>query len=125
MSDGTPDAAAPPFDDRPTELEILIPKMLKGGLNLSLALLVAGLAVRFWAGPHEGPDVSLFTLPEALLAVDPQGLMGLGVLVLIFTPIARVVASLGYFAKAGDRPYVLLTLIVLINLAAAAVLGAA
>ncbi len=116
---------APPFDDRPTELEILIPKMLKAGLNLSLLLLVAGLAVRFLAGPHEGASVSLFTLPQALAALDPQGLMGLGVLVLILTPIARVVASLGYFAKAGDRPYVLLTLIVLLNLAAAAVLGAA
>lgn len=125
MSDATPDPEAPPFDDRPTELEILIPKMLKGGLNLSLALLVAGIAVRFLAGPHEGAHVSLFTLPEALLALDPQGLMGLGVLVLIFTPIARVVASLGYFTKAGDRPYVLLTVIVLINLFAAAVLGAA
>jgi uncharacterized membrane protein len=123
VTDEGPPGAAPPLDDRPTELEILIPKMLKGGLNLSMLLLVAGIAVRMAFGAHEGPHVSLATLPEALLALDPEGLMGLGVLVLIFTPIARVVASLGFFARARDRPYVALTLIVLVNLVAGALIG--
>ena len=125
MTDQEPAGPAPPLDDRPTELEVLIPKMLRAGLHLSLVLLVLGVAVRLAAGPHAGPPVTLLTLPQALLALDPQGLMGLGVLVLLLTPIARVVASLGYFVKAGDRPYVALTLIVLFNLGLAAALGAA
>jgi uncharacterized membrane protein len=126
LTEATTPAAgdAPPFDDRPTDLEILIPKMLRWGLRVSVALLALGVLVRLAAGPHDGPPVSLFTLPQALLALDPQGLMGLGVLVLILTPIARVFASLGYFAKAGDRPYIALTLIVLLNLALAAAVGA-
>jgi uncharacterized membrane protein len=124
VSEETPLGEAPPLDDRPTDLEILIPKMLRAGLQVSLLLMAAGLAVRFAAGPHVGDSVSLFTLPAAVLALDPQGLMGLGILVLLLTPIARVVASMGYFARLGDRPYVALTLIVLLNLGLAAVIGA-
>ena len=42
--------------------------------------------------------------------------MSLGVLILIFTPVVRVLLSLLSFVKEGDRMYVLMTLIVFANL---------
>jgi uncharacterized membrane protein len=50
---------------------------------------------------------------HAALAGQVTGILQLGLLLLIATPIARVVFSVFAFALEGDRMYVLFTLIVL------------
>ena len=60
--------------------------------------------------PHAGGLRALHTLPA------PQGLILAGLLILIATPVARVVFSLVAFAMERDRVYVVVTLIVLIVL---------
>lgn len=47
---------------------------------------------------------------------DPRGIMQLGVLLLVATPFARVALCLVEFARAHDRLYVAVTLIVLLTL---------
>ena len=50
---------------------------------------------------------------KSVLSFHAQGLIQLGVLLLIATPIARVVFSIIAFALQRDRTYILVTLIVL------------
>ncbi len=118
-----PAGAAPPIDDRPAELEVRIPKLLRAGLLGSSALMVIGLA---WYGarpPSGGPPFSLFNLGALLSAFDPRAIIGVGILVLLLTPLARVGASLQHFLKEKDRLYAGLTAVVILNLAAAVALG--
>jgi uncharacterized membrane protein len=102
-------------DDR---MDQIIGQLLRAGVILAAAVVFAGgiwyLAaagdrVRAYRPFH--PDVqglhALFTLPH------PQALILLGLLILIATPVARVVFSLIAFAMEGDRLYVAFTLTVL------------
>jgi uncharacterized membrane protein len=50
---------------------------------------------------------------RAAISGDVLAIMQLGLLILIATPIARVIFSVFAFAKEGDRMYVFFTLIVL------------
>jgi uncharacterized membrane protein len=120
----TDEPAAPPLDARPADLEILIPKLLRGGLLLAAALMAAGLLLLAAGhGATSGIEFSLPNLPRLLEAGDPRAVVGLGIVILLATPLVRVVASLAYFVRQKDRLYVALTAIVLANLALAAALG--
>jgi uncharacterized membrane protein len=83
-----------------------------GGL---VYLLRTGLRVSPY-GHFTGPTESL-TTPAAILRgvveLHPAGLIALGLLVLVLTPVARVVFALLVFAEQRDRLYILFSLIVL------------
>lgn len=51
-----------------------------------------------------------------MLRFTPAGYVNLGILVLIFTPVARVFVSLLAYAEERDRTFSGLTLLVLANL---------
>jgi uncharacterized membrane protein len=99
-------------------LEIVIGNLLRVGVTLSAAVVAAG---GFWylagsgrAAPDYGqfrPDVrglgSLAVLPHA------EGLILIGLLLLIATPVVRVVFALAGFTLERDRTYVIATLVVL------------
>jgi uncharacterized membrane protein len=53
---------------------------------------------------------------KPLFTFAPEGYLSLGVLILIFTPVARVFLSLVSWIRERDRIYVLLSAIVLANL---------
>jgi len=106
------------------KLENLIAQLLRGGVVLA-ALVVIGGAIPY-LGFHPRARVDYHTFrgePETLKAVhtivrcafsgDPRCIMQLGLLLLIATPIARVICSAVAFAIEGDRMYVGFTLIVL------------
>jgi uncharacterized membrane protein len=63
--------------------------------------------------PHGSFDVSLQGLINGLVAIDPRALIELGVILLIATPVARVLVSVFLFGAEGDRLYVILTAAVL------------
>lgn len=105
-------------------VEALIATLLRAGVVIA-ALVVIGGAVPYLAA-HPRAHVTYRTFqgePDELKAVhqiipnafsgNPRGIMQLGLLLLIATPIARVVFSAGAFAVEGDRMYVGFTLIVL------------
>jgi uncharacterized membrane protein len=109
------------YDER---IENIIAQLLRGGVLLA-ALVVIGGAIPY-LGFHPRTRVSYrffhdeppqLKTVHGIVAVAFSGnvlaVMQLGLLLLIATPIARVVFSVFAFAFEGDRMYVAFTLIVL------------
>jgi uncharacterized membrane protein len=97
----------------------LIYHVLRGGVVVSVGVLLFGF-ILLAATRGVVPDHS--TAPRALGAelvrFTPDGYLSLGVLVLIFTPVARVFLSLLSFIDERDSKYVLMTAVVFMNLIA-------
>ncbi len=83
----------------------LIFYVLRGGVLVAAALIVAGLALAAVGG----------ALSDAALR--------LGILLLILTPVARVFLSIFYFAKEKDRAYVAITAAVFLILMVGVAIG--
>jgi uncharacterized membrane protein len=108
-------------------LEGLLGTVLRWGV-VSAALVVAvGAAVFLVRHGSEQPQYQVFlgepsdlkTIPGILRDVFTgrgRGLIQLGLLLLIATPVSRVVLSIAVFATQRDRRYVLITLVVLVVL---------
>ena len=105
-------------------IENIIAQLLRGGVLLS-ALVVIGGAIPY-LGFHptarvgyrvfHGEPQQLTTVHGIITAAfsgNVPAVMQLGLLLLIATPITRVLFSVFAFAKEGDRMYVAFTLIVL------------
>ena len=111
-----------PLDD--DRVEGMIAHLLRAGVVIA-ALVVIGGAVPYLALHPRGhvtyrtfqgePDnlKSVHGIIRSALSGDLRGIMQLGLLVLIATPIARVMFSAVAFAIEGDRMYVGFTLLVL------------
>jgi len=130
---GAPDAPTTP------RLEAIISRVLRAGVALSVTLLVLGLVVALVQGPLADRDPGAL---DHLLDVDGEGdrtpaavwdgvrhgqatgLLTAGLLVLVLTPLVRVVASLGHYARARDRTYLAFTVVVLVLLGVSALVGA-
>jgi uncharacterized membrane protein len=110
-------------DDHREEMRLnsVISKVLVIGLLAAVALLVAG-AILTLARPGVGQVhvTSIKDLPHELAAGEPGGFFQLGLLVLLLTPFARVVA-LG-IAFAGRRQWLFLGISVVV--AALLIVGA-
>lgn len=63
--------------------------------------------------PHGTFDVSLSGLANGLVGFQPYSLIELGVIILLATPVSRVLISVFLFAAEGDRLYVYITAVVL------------
>jgi uncharacterized membrane protein len=104
-------------------IENIIGAMLRVGVVLSSALVLGGGIWYLFRFGEQRPVYGAFRgEPEALrsitgiilgaVALEPRFWIQLGLLVLIATPVARVVFSIGAFAAQRDRTYVVITLIV-------------
>ena len=126
--------------DRVREVEIWISNLLRTGVILSLLLVVAGTILSFVHHPsylHSGRDLAHLTRPgaafphsipdlrQSLLTFRGRGVVTLGLLVLIATPVMRVAVSILAFRHDRDRPFVLITTVVLLLLILSFVLGKA
>jgi uncharacterized membrane protein len=111
-----------PWGDR--QLEIVLGNLLRAGVLLSAAIVLAGACVYLSRHAHEHANYRVFvgepsdfrTIPGVVRSVingRGRGLIQLGLLVLIATPIARVAFSIVGFAMERDRMYVVFTVIVL------------
>ncbi|GAC1427926.1 MAG: hypothetical protein PVS3B3_37800 [Ktedonobacteraceae bacterium] len=93
--------------------------ILQGGVIISALVIVIGLLLL----PTQPGGLSLERLlrfpqtlaqvGQSLLMFRPQGIIALGLLLLIATPVLRVAVSIVTFALEKDRKYVIITLIVL------------
>ena len=111
-----------PLDD--DRVEGLIAHLLRAGVLIAALVVIGGAVPYLGHNPrahvdyrtfHGQPDnlKSVHGIIRIALTGDPRGIMQLGLLLLIATPIARVLFSAAAFAMDGDRMYVGFTLLVL------------
>ncbi len=121
MTGPAPYSPVPPHDPR---MQAIVGNLLRIGVLLAASVVLAGGIL--YLARHGGavPDYHLFRgQPEYLrsltgilssaLALDARGVVQLGLVLLVATPIARVAFSAVLFAFERDRTYVLVTLLVL------------
>ncbi len=115
----------------PERLRGIVSTVLLSGVTLSAALIAIGFVGSFavgWPGslvgaPNaEGAVTDFGGIVEGLMRLRPQAIGQLGLLVLVATPILRVVTSLVGFALEGDRVYVAVSGVVLTVLLVSALL---
>jgi uncharacterized membrane protein len=113
-----------PWRDR--RIEIILGNLLRTGVLISAAVVLLGASIYLSRHAHDPADYRVFrgepseyrTIRGVIQSVIKdrgrgQGLIQLGLLLLIATPIARVAFSVAGFAIERDRLYVAFTLIVL------------
>jgi uncharacterized membrane protein len=106
------------------ELNEVVHRMLILGLVLSTLCLFAGLglsAITHHALPSKVSG--LRQILDGLKRASPPSFLNLGILLLIATPVLRVLGSLVEFAEKRDWRYVLVTSVVLIILAISVAVG--
>jgi uncharacterized membrane protein len=104
------------------EFRLIVSRVLIGGVGASAVLVALGffaaLAVG-WQGsllgapPGGSAPTDFAGWPAGLLAMRPEAIAQLGLLVLIATPVLRVATSVVVFFLEGDRLYTVVTLVVL------------
>lgn len=137
-SEGAAAAGAGRGDQRVTRAELVISRILRGGVVASLALIVAGTALTFAHHPEylsrrmplgtmaevgEGFPRTVGGVARGVLGGQGRAVVVLGLLALIATPVLRVAVSIGVFASLRDRKFVGLTTLVLLLLALSVALG--
>lgn len=109
------------------EVELRVGALLQVGVVVSSTLVALGGVVYLikygTTPPHQGTFTgepgdlkSLSGIVSAAAGFRGRGLIQLGLLVLLATPIARVAFSLYTFVRQGDRIYTLITAFVLLLL---------
>jgi len=107
------------------DLQKIIGTLLRiGVVSASIIALMGGIAYLSVHGMENMPDYSRFHSEPALyttfsgiidgaFSFNARGIIQLGVVVLIMTPIMRIICSLFSFAIEKDRMYVVITFVVL------------
>jgi uncharacterized membrane protein len=113
-----------PQNGRPESAGRTVSRVLATGLVLSVVLLLTGaIMVLAGRGPSPPAKTSLADLPRALAALEPGGFLNLGLVVLLATPVARVVALVVSFARRRAWLFCGISCFVLALLALSAYLG--
>jgi uncharacterized membrane protein len=109
------------------QFDLLLAHVLRTGVVTAAALVVVGAIIYIARGAHVVPQFSYFSgEPGDLRSISGvladarqlggRGLMQLGVIALIATPIVRVALSAVVFLRIRDWLYTIVTLIVLVLL---------
>ena len=112
------------IEDTEKRMDEMMGRLLRAGVILAAAFVIAGGVVFLARHPEpvtnyrvfQGEPAELRTIPgifHEALAPHGRGLIQLGLLILIATPIARVAFSVVAFLYQRDWTYVAVTLIVL------------
>jgi len=108
-------------------METVIANLLRGGVALSAAVVIAGGALYLLRHGAERPDYGVFRGEPAelrslggiignILSFHSKGVIELGVPLLLGTPVARVAISVRGFLRERDYEYVAISLMVLLIL---------
>ncbi len=114
------------MDDK--RLETIIGKLLRAGVLFSALVVAAGgvlylvlnhaARVSFRTFAAGGPQMRTVSgILQSAAHLRSEGLMQAGLVLLILTPVARVVMAIAGFALEGDRLYAVVSFIVLVILA--------
>jgi uncharacterized membrane protein len=107
-------------------LEHSVSRVLTVGTLVSIGLVAIGVALMLVGGvsPLDGaPGLDAARIPADIAGARPEGFIWLGILGLIATPSARVLASLVGFSRRGERGMVAVAVLVLVVVAAGVVTG--
>ena len=110
------------FDDR--RMEVIMGRLLQVGVLLASFVMVAGGALYIRSHAGETPNYRVFSsepqrlrhfsgVLEGIETGDPAALIQLAVLLLIATPVCRVIFGVVGFALLRDKLYTVISLIVL------------
>lgn len=114
----------PLCDRTDARLNAVLSRLLLGGLVLAVALMVAGFVLAAARGEGSMPRASsIVAVPGLLADLEPAGFFDLGLLVLLATPAARVLALFVAFARRREWVFAALSAAVLAILAAGVALG--
>jgi uncharacterized membrane protein len=110
--------------ERMEHLNGIVHNLLGIGLILSILMMVVGIILQLLSGGHL-PTVMILPsqMIASLLAFQPTGFLSLGLLLLIATPVVRVVASVIIYASNRDWRYTLVTLTVLVIITLSVLIG--
>ncbi|MDX2130693.1 MAG: DUF1634 domain-containing protein [Planctomycetota bacterium] len=117
-----PDPAPPPNPAPQRRLEARLANILTVATLLAASILLIGALLHLTRPDAARPSYAAFTpaspstlrdLFAGLSRLDPRAIMQLGVVLLVLTPVARVITALVSFALRRDRLYVVVSLIVL------------
>jgi uncharacterized membrane protein len=113
----------------PESMSAVVGNVLRYGVLMSAAVIIFGILELVAtsgtsdvsgsiiynpdAVPHGNFDISLSGLLSGLIGLQPYSLIELGAIILIATPVSRVLISVFLFAAEGDRVYVAVTAVVL------------
>ena len=111
-----------PWSDE--QVEKIVGNLLRSGVITAAAVVLAGGIIYLIRYGSNLPDYSIFKgvptefrsvggILDAAFTFRSRGLIQLGLLLLIATPVARVTFSIIAFALQRDRIYIVITLIVL------------
>lgn len=112
----TGEPAAEPGDD----LERSIARLLTYGTYASVVLLAIGAILMFAARIDPlagGPAFDPTLIVDDISHVRPTGFIWLGLIAVVGTPAARVIASLIGYVRRGERPMVLVAVLILVVIA--------
>lgn len=102
------------MEEREGRLDGLIAWLLLGGSTVALFLMALGLSLMLSSGTLERPsDRSPGATLQGALALNPFDLMNLGILILMATPVVRVVALVAGFLWERQTRFALVALGVL------------
>jgi uncharacterized membrane protein len=119
--------SAQPFKPQPwrdRRIEVILGNLLRTGVLVSAAVVLVGACIYLYRHAHDPADYRVFRgepseyrtisgVIQSVISGRGQGIIQLGLLLLIATPIARVAFSVVGFAIERDRLYVSFTLLVL------------
>jgi uncharacterized membrane protein len=119
-SPATTVAPVPRVPPLPSSAYARMTAVLRGGLTVSLVLLLAALAAYLAENPGATPSSTLASNPIApylspsglahgLAAADPSAFLALGLFALIATPVLRVVTGFYYFRQGRERTMTIVT----------------
>lgn len=115
------------------ELQSLIGNLLRWGVFISMAIVIAGVVLFLIQQGRSHMDFSVFDNSKAfdlklffaaLSSFESEAIITLGIVLLILTPVLRIVFSIIGFALEKDNMYVLISSIVLLIIIASIFIGA-
>ncbi|MFT4062467.1 MAG: DUF1634 domain-containing protein [Edaphocola sp.] len=116
------------------DLQLFIGNLLRIGVIIAMTVVIVGLAVYLFAGGNSTADYSHFDAAhrfqphlfmEQLRTGNSKAIMELGVMLLIATPIARVLFTMIGFWLEKDYQYTVIALLVLLVIICSLLLGIA
>lgn len=108
----------------PSPLDDRVKWVLLVGMLSSVAVLLAGLALYIAKGSMDTAAISIGNIPSELLAGNPVAVISLGIILLLATPVLRVITVILTMAEKKDDMFTGIAFIVLVLLFISFILAA-
>ncbi len=118
----------PQSGTRPQRAYSWVAAVLRWGSYFSAGFMLLGIVLIFFQPDFTiqiGPAMPLAWLPKQIALGNPYAVMQLGVVLLLLTPLARLIATSVSFWLEGERRYTLISLTVLLIILASLLLSRA